>query len=138
MTTWGIVEGSDVVERTRIRSVDDVPVQHKLTVLPYEYASYKPEGHEGIPPMLTPAEAESVGAPHGVRVADWLGWDVVGTTCSITAEPMDEAAAAALSMPAGTPGFRVVAIALNSEGGTVMVTVTTAPLHHRVTLNIVG
>lgn len=139
MEVWGIAEGSDVVERTRIRSVNGVPVQHKLTVLPYEYASRKPEGYEGIPPMLTPVEETApVRPPQGVRVADWLGWDVVGTACSITAEPMDDAAAAALGVPEGTPGFRVVAITRNSEGGTVSVTVTTAPLHHRVTLNIVG
>lgn len=138
MEPWGIGQGDQVVERTRIRSVDGVPVQHKLTVMPYEVAARRPDGHDGIPPMLAPVGAEPVRPPKGVRVADWLGWDVVGTSCVITAEPMDEAACAAFGVPAGTPGFRVVAIAKNSSGSTVSVTVTTAPLHHRVTLDIVG
>jgi GntR family transcriptional regulator len=138
MTAWGIPEGSAVVERTRIRSVDGVPVQHKLTVLPYEMASRTPEGHEGVPPMLAPVGAAPVRPPHGVRVADWLRWNVAGTQCSITAEPMDDAATTALGLSPHAPGFRVVAITRNTEGDTVSVTVTTAPLHHRVTLDIVG
>jgi GntR family transcriptional regulator len=138
MAAWGIAEGSDVVERTRIRSIDGVPVQHKLTVLPYGYASRTPEAYEGIPPMLAPVGAEPVRPPHGVRMADWLGWDVAGTACAITTEPVDPAAAAALGVPEGTPGFRVVAITRDNKGDTVSVTVTTAPLHHRVTLNIIG
>jgi GntR family transcriptional regulator len=138
MEAWGIAEGDTVVERTRIRSIDGIPAQHKLTVLPYELASRMPEGHEGVPPMLAPVGAEPIRPPEGVRVSDWLGWDVVGTKCSITAEPMDEAACLALSVPEGTPGFRVVGITQDSAGSTVSVTVTTTPLHHRVTLDIVG
>lgn len=138
MGAWGIEEGTSVVERTRIRSVDGVPVQHKLTVLPYSIASLAPEGHEGIPPMLAPVGADPVRPPHGARMADWLGWDVARTECAITAEPMDSAATKALTLPEGAPGFRVVAITRDSQGSTVSVTVTTAPLHHRVTLDIVG
>ncbi|WP_438471383.1 GntR family transcriptional regulator [Streptomyces asiaticus] len=138
MADWGIAEGSTVVERTRIRSVNGVPAQHKLTVLPYEIAARKPEGHEGVPPMLAPVGADPLRPPKGVRVADWLGWDVTGTACTITAEPMDPAACEALSVPEGTPGFRVVGITRDSNGDTVSVTVTTTPLHHRVTLDIVG
>lgn len=138
MSAWGIEEGSTVVERTRIRKVDGVPAQHKLSVMPYDIAARTPEGHQGVPPMLSPVGADPVRPPKGVRVADWLGWDVVGTSCAITAEPMDEAACAALGVPEGTPGFRVVGITRDSQGATVSVTVTTAPLHHRVTLDIVG
>ncbi|MFI9429133.1 GntR family transcriptional regulator [Streptomyces achromogenes] len=138
MEAWGISEGDQVVERTRIRSVDGVPVQHKLTVMPYELAARRPEGYDGIPPMLAPVGADPVRPPKGVRVADWLGWDVVGTSCVITTEPMDDAACAAFKVPEGTPGFRIVAITRDSTGATVSVTVTTAPLHHRVTLDIVG
>lgn len=138
MAAWGIPAGSPVVERTRIRSVDGVPVQHKLTVLPYEMAAREPEGHEGVPPMLAPVGAEPVRPPRGVRIADWLGWNVADTQCSITAEPMDEAATTALGLSPNAPGFRVVAITRNTDGETVSVTVTTAPLHHRVTLDIVG
>ncbi|MGO4752480.1 UTRA domain-containing protein, partial [Streptomyces sp. 2MCAF27] len=138
MAAWGITEGTNVVERTRIRSVDGTPVQHKLTVMPYDIAAKTPDGHEGAPPMLAPVGAEPIRPPQGVRVADWLGWDTTHTECAITAEPMDPAAAAALGAPEGAPGFRVVSIAKDSQGVTVFVTVTTTPLHHRVTLNIVG
>ncbi|MEU2441823.1 GntR family transcriptional regulator [Streptomyces rubradiris] len=138
MEAWGISEGDQVVERTRIRSVDGVPVQHKLTVMPYELAARRPEGYDGIPPMLAPVGAEPVRPPKGVRVADWLGWDVAGTSCVITTEPMGDAACTAFKVPEGTPGFRIVAITSDSAGATVSVTVTTAPLHHRVTLDIVG
>jgi GntR family transcriptional regulator len=71
-------------------------------------------------------------------MADWLGWDVSRTQAAITAEPMNPAAAAALGVPEGAPGFRVVSITRDSQENTVFVTVTTAPLHHRVTLDIVG
>ncbi|MFB6955382.1 GntR family transcriptional regulator [Streptomyces niveus] len=138
MESWGIQEGSQVVERTRIRSVDGTPCQHKLTVLPYEIAARAPEGHEGAPPMLAPVGSAPVRPPEGVRVADWLGWDVDHTVARITAEPMTSAAAAALGMPEGTPGFRIVNVTKNSDGGTVYVTVTTTPLHHEITLDIIG
>lgn len=138
MADWGIPEGTDVVERTRIRTADGVPVQHKLTVLPYEVAARTPEGYEGIPPMLAPVGAQPVRPPHGVRVADWLRWDVAHTECAITAEPMAPAACEALRMPEGSPGFRVVSIARDSKGKVVFTTMTTTPLHHRLTLDIVG
>lgn len=137
MADWGIPEGTEVVERTRVRSVDGIPVQHKVTVMPYEVASRQPEGYEGIPPMLTPAGESAMGPPPGVRMADWLGWGVTRTESTITAEPMDKDAAEALGLPEEVPGFRVVGISLNAEGGTVFVTVTTAPLHHSITLDII-
>ncbi|MTG91044.1 GntR family transcriptional regulator, partial [Cellulosimicrobium sp. BIT-GX5] len=87
MEAWGIAEGSQIVERTRIRSVDGTPAQHKMTVLPYSVASRVPEGHEGAPPMLAPVGAAPLKPPHGVRMADWLGWDVDRTEATITAEP---------------------------------------------------
>lgn len=138
MTDYGIPTGTDVVERTVIRSVDGVPVQHKLTVMPYEYAARTPEGYDGVPPMLAPVGARPHRPPHGLSVSEWLGWDVANTECAITAEPIDAAAAAALGMQEGAPGFRIVAVARNWSGATVSVTVTTAPLHHRVTLDMVG
>ncbi|WP_374778725.1 GntR family transcriptional regulator (plasmid) [Streptomyces sp. NBC_01310] len=138
MAEWGVPAGTVVVERHRIRKVDGVPVQHKLTVLPYDVAARVPEGFEGIPPMLAPVGAEPQKPPHGVRFADWMGWGVVHTECVITTESMTTEASEALGVPAGTPGFRVVGVARNADGGTVNVTVTTCGLHHRVTLNIVG
>ncbi|MEW1568292.1 GntR family transcriptional regulator [Streptomyces sp. NPDC093509] len=136
MVEWGIPEGTEVVERTRIRVIDGTPVQHKITVMPYELAAKRPDGFDGVPPMLAPVGASPIKPPTGVRMSDWLGWDVTGTECSITAEPMDHAASAALGLPEDVPGFRVLGIARNSQGGVAYATVTTAPLHHRVTLNI--
>ncbi|MFF8775491.1 GntR family transcriptional regulator [Kitasatospora sp. NPDC015120] len=138
MAAWGITPGTNVVERTRVRSVGGVPVQHKVTVLPYEIASKVPHGFEGVPPMLAPVGAPPMKPPHGVRVADWLGWDVDRTECAITAEPMSLDACNSLRMPEGSPGFRIVNVTRNSDGATVYVTVTTTPLHHRVTMEIVG
>lgn len=138
MAAWGITEGSQVVERTRIRSIDGIPAQHKLTVLPYEIAARTPDGHEGAPPMLAPVGSAPIKPPAGVRVADWLGWDVSRTKASITAEPIDAAASEALGLAPGTPGFRIINVTQDSTGGTVYVTVTTAPLHHRVTMDIIG
>ncbi|MFB7672254.1 GntR family transcriptional regulator [Kitasatospora purpeofusca] len=137
MAAWGIA-GTDVVERTRVRSVDDVPVQHKLTIVPYELASRQPEGHEGVPPLLAPIGAARMTPPAGVRFADWLGWNVLRTDTVISAEPMDEAAAAALGVAEGTPGFRILSIARDPQESTVFVTVSTTPLHHLLTLSIAG
>ncbi|MFC8277803.1 GntR family transcriptional regulator [Streptomyces sp. NPDC057271] len=137
-TDWGFAEGSDVVERHRVRRVDGVPVQHKLTALPYDIASRRPDGYEGVPPMLAPVGAPPMKPPPGVRAADWLGWNVARTQCQITAEPMDLVVAEALGMAEGSPGFRVVSLAKTEAGETLYVTVTTAPLHHRVTMEIVG
>ncbi|MEU6977777.1 hypothetical protein [Streptomyces sp. NPDC046371] len=97
-----------------------------------------PDGYEGTPPMLTPAGETSPKAPAGVRVADWLGWDVARTESVITAEPMDETVCTALGIPAESPGFRIVGITRSSQGETVFVTITSAQLHHRVTLDIIG
>lgn len=137
MAAWGIA-GTDVVERTRIRSVDGIPVQHKLTIVPHHLASASPAGHTGIPPLLAPVGAERMTPPHGTRFADWLGWSVERTETVITVEAMDAAASAALGMTEGTPGFRVVAVARDPQGGPVFVTINTTPLHHRLTLDIVG
>jgi GntR family transcriptional regulator len=126
-----------VVERTRLRSVHGTPVQHKITVMPHELASRRPDGYDGVPPMLAPVGAAPLKPPAGVRMADWLGWGTVRTECFITAEPMDEDAAMALGLPEAVPGFRIVAVSFDAAGATTSVTVTTAPLHHRITLDII-
>lgn len=100
----GVPAGTVVVERHRIRKVDGVPVQHKLTVLPYDVAARVPEGFEGIPPMLAPVGAEPQKPPHGVRFADWMGWGVVHTECVITTESMTTEASEALGVPMRHPG----------------------------------
>ncbi|MFE3654645.1 GntR family transcriptional regulator [Streptomyces sp. NPDC059152] len=133
---WGI--SGEIVERTRIRRVDGVPVQHKLTVMPYQVAARVPDGHQGVPPMLAPVGAPPLSPPAGVRVADWLGWDVGDTEVRISAEPMLSAAAEALGVSEAAPGFRILNITRDGSGGTLYATVTTAPLHHTVTMDIHG
>lgn len=136
MAEWGIPEGTGVVERVRIRCVDDTPVQHKVTVVPLDVAGKRPEGYDGIPPMLAPVGAEPVKPPRGVRMADWLGWDLAHTQWSITVEPMTAGAADVLGVSEGVPAFRILAVARDSGGSTVYATATTVPLHHRITLDI--
>ncbi|MFI5987376.1 GntR family transcriptional regulator [Streptomyces sp. NPDC051555] len=136
MEAWGIPAGTEVVERTRLRTIDGTPVQHKTTVMTVDLAGRRPQGYDGVPPMLAPVGAAPADKPAGVRMAEWLGWDVAHTEAAITAEPMDGAAAAALGLQEDVPGFRIVAIAYRSSGETAFVTVTSAPLHHRVTLTI--
>ncbi|MFE0421472.1 GntR family transcriptional regulator [Streptomyces sp. NPDC058953] len=138
MSEWGFQEGQTLVERTRVRYIDDIAVQHKLTLLPYPVAAHVPDGYEGAPPMLAPAGSEAASPPAGTRMADWLGWDVAHTECAITVEPMDDMACEALGTAAGSPGFRIVGITRAPEGHTLYITVTTAQLHHRVTLGITG
>lgn len=138
MTEWGIPEGTDVVERVLVRRVDGTPVQHKVTVVPLDVAAKRPEGYEGIPPMLVPVGAPAATPPHGVRMADWLGWDVVHTEWAITVEPMTSGAAQVLGLTEGVPAFRILAVAKSSNDATTFVTATTVPLHHRITLDIVS
>jgi len=135
---WAVEYGlsGDIVRRTRVRTVDGVPAQYKATLMPYEIAARNPEGHTGVPPMLSPTEATSIDPPAGVSMSDWLGWGVERTETVITAEPMAANEAEILGLAEGTPGFRVVGAARDAESATVYVTLTVAPLHHRVTLDI--
>lgn len=137
MVAWGLPAGGEVVERVLVRTVDGVPVQHKVTLLPMDVALRKPEGYDGVPPMLVPVGADPVTPPAGVSMAKWLGWGVVHSPWEITVEPMTAQAAQALGMEEGVPAYRLLAIARNADGGTVFVTVTTIPLHHRITMNII-
>jgi GntR family transcriptional regulator len=126
----------DIVRRTRVRTVDGVPAQYKATLMPYDIAARVPEGHAGVPPMLSPPGATSVNPPTGVSMSEWLGWGVEHTETVVTAEPMTANEAEILGLAEGTPGFRVVGTAKDNEGATVYVTLTVTPLHHRVTLDI--
>lgn len=135
---WALEYGlsGDIVRRTRVRTVDGVPAQYKATLMPYEIAARTPEGYKGVPPMLSPTGASSVDPPAGVSMSEWLGWGVEHTETVVTAEPMAAHEAEILGLAEGTPGFRVVGTARDAEGTTAYVTLTVAPLHHRVTLDI--
>lgn len=132
----GIPEGTPVVERTRIRSVAGTPVQHKITVIPEGPAACRPAGYDGVPPMMAPVGVETVSPPAGMRIAEWLGWDVSHTDAWIEVEPMEAAAAEALGLAPETPGYQIVSAARASDGSVTCLTVTTLPLHHRITLTI--
>lgn len=138
MADWGIPAGARVVERHRVRSVNGIPVQHKLSVFPYEVAMRVPAGYTDAPPLLAPVGAPDVHPPKEVRYADWMGWDIANTECVITAEPLRPYAADALGVPQASPGFQIASTARDSSGAVLYVSVTTTQLHHRVTLNIIG
>lgn len=137
MVSWGLPEDGEVVERTLVRTVDGIPVQHKVTLLPLEVAAKKPEGYDGIPPMLVPVGAKPVRPPAGVSMAKWLNWGVAHSPWEITIQPMTAQAAETLGMEEGVPAYRLLAIARDSDRRTVFVTVTTIPLHHRITMDII-
>lgn len=135
---WGIPVGTVVVERTRIRTIDGIPAQHKLTVLPYAVAELVPDGFQGIPPMLAPVGAPPGTKPEGVRMADWLGWDIAHTEVTIGTGSMSHDACRMLNKPVGTPGTLITNISKDSSGNVLYVTVSTIPMHHHVTMTIVG
>ena len=137
MADWGIPAGSDVVTRVQLRRVDNVPSQYKATVLPYAYAAMTPEDHEGVPPMLAPVGAPPATPPFGVSVAEWLGWGPVSTEASVTVDVMGDAPADLLGLHADAPGLHVLGISRTTSGDVAAVTLTVAPLHHRITLDIV-
>ena len=136
--SWGIPEGTIVVERIRKRTIDGIPAQHKLTLLPYDTALKVPEGYTGVPPMLAPVGAPAPDKPAGVRMADWLGWDIAHTQVTISDKPMRDDACEMLGMPEGTPGRIITNVSKDSSGAVLYVTVTTAPVHHDITMTITG
>lgn len=130
----GIQSGTEVVERTRTRyDVDDAPVQHKRTLVTIEAATLTPDGWKGLPPMMSPAD---VVPPNGMSIADWLGMGVDRVVYDINTAPVGGPAAAALTLPEGTPGLRIVSRGVRGDGSTVYATVTTAPLRSLITLEV--
>lgn len=138
MAEWGIPEGERIVQRHRIRSVNGIPSQHKLSVFPYDVAARVPSGYTDAPPLLAPVGAPDVHPPKGTRYADWMGWDIATTDCVITAEPLRDYVASALQVPESSPGFQIASTTRASSGTVLYVTTTTTQLHHRVTLRING
>lgn len=130
----GIPVGAQAVERVRTRyNGDGAPAQHKRTVLTAEAAMLTPEGWTGIPPLMS---AEDVKPPEGKSIAAWLSMGVVSVVYSISTGPAADDAAAALTIPTGTPCFRIVSRGVREDGLTAYATVTTAPLRSTVTLEI--
>ena len=129
----GIPTGADIVERTRVRFIDDVPVQHKRTLLTVESAMLAPEGWTGLPPMMRP---EDVPPPDGQSIAQWLGMGVVNVAYDIFVAPASADAAQALTVAPGTSCFRIVSKGLKEDGSTAYATITTASLRSRIGLDI--
>ena len=130
----GIPIGTEVVERTRTRfDSDGAPCQHKRTLVTVDAATLRPEGWTGLPPMMSPGD---VIPPAGMSIAKWLGMGVERVVYDICTAPAADAAAAALTLPEGTPCLRIVSRGIKRDGQVAYATVTTAPLRSSISLEI--
>jgi GntR family transcriptional regulator len=130
----GMPVGSEVVERTRTRfDGDGAPVQHKRTLVTVEAATLTPDGWTGLPPMMSPGDAIP---PAGMSLAKWLGMGVERILYDICTAPTFGSAAAALTLPEGTPCIRIVSRGVRGDGRIAYATVTTAPLRSSISLEI--
>jgi GntR family transcriptional regulator len=130
----GIPVGTEVVERSRTRfNADDAPCQHKRTLVTVAAATLAPEGWSGLPPMMSPGD---VIPPTGMSIAKWLGMGVERVVYDICTAPAAAAAAAALTVPEGTPCLRIVSRGVRGDGQVAYATVTTAPLRSSISLEI--
>jgi len=123
----GFPEGSQVVERHFRKDIAGVPVQHKVTILPYDLARSMPQdsSYDGPPPMMTPVGHPVVDRPAGKSMMDWLGWDVAHNRVEIHNGPIGEMAAKVLGVPQGTPGLIANATIRDSSGNVLYVTIST-------------
>lgn len=135
---WGFVLGTPMVERVRLRTIDGVPAHYRLTVLPYSVAALVPEGFQGVPPMLAPIGAPAPDKPEGVRMADWLGWDIAHSEITIKSQGMSKEAAELLGKPNQNPGMVVTTNVKDSQGAVLYVTEFTVPMHHALTMTVLG
>lgn len=130
----GIPVGTEVVERTRTRFDEDgAPSQHKRTLVTVDAATLKPEGWTGLPPMMSPGD---VIPPAGMSIAKWLGMGVERVVYNICTAPAVDKAAAALTLPEGTPCLRIVSRGIKKNGEVAFSTVTTAPLRSSISMEI--
>lgn len=130
----GIPVGTEVVDRTRTRfDSDGAPCQHKRTLVTVAAATLIPEGWTGLPPMMS---AGDVIPPDGMSIAKWLGMGVERVVYEISTAPATGPAAAALTLPEGTPSLRIVSQGLKRDGEVAYATVTTAPLRSSISLEI--
>lgn len=130
----GIPVGAEVVERTRTRyDTDGAPCQHKRTLVTVKAATLVPEGWAGLPPMMSPGD---VAPPAGMSIAKWLGMGVERVVYDISTAPATGDAAAALTLPDGTPCLRIVSQGIKKDGQVAYATVTTAPLRSSISLEI--
>lgn len=135
---WGFPEGIAMVERIRLRTINDVPAHYRLTVIPYSVAALVPEGFQGVPPMLAPVGAPAPDKPEGVRMADWLGWDIAHSEITIKTQGMTEQVSEKLNKPNKTPGTVTTTIVKDSQGDVLYVTEFTVPMHHPITMTVIG
>jgi DNA-binding GntR family transcriptional regulator len=129
----GEFDGNDIIVRDYLRKVDDVPVQHKRTEMPLEFASVIPEGYT-TPPMLTPAGGRVPEPPKGISPNAWYGWGIKALVTSITLEAAADDVAEALGLPTGTPVLQQRTQAVRADDTTVYVTTVTVPAYARMTM----
>lgn len=135
LAEWGIEPGARVVERHYRKDVDGRPVQHKVTILPYELASRVPEGYQGVPPMMTPVGHPIVTPPNGISMPDWLGWNMAHVSTSIAVTPMTKEAASVFSLEEGAPGHNFFTTATDSDGNVLYVVAGSSLLTVRYTVD---
>lgn len=137
LAEYGIPDGTQVAERHYRKEVNGVPVQHKVSVIPYELAVKMPQdpSYTGVAPMLSPVGHPVISPPKGISPAEWLGWDVDRYFTTIGVTDMTRSAAEVFGVPVGTPGIGHFTVAKNSGGGTVFVSVGTSTLTHKYTID---
>jgi GntR family transcriptional regulator len=127
LTEWGIADGTQIVERHYVKRVNGAPVQHKVTVLPYDRAVAMPQdpGYSGMAPMMTPVGHPIVSPPSGINMSQWLGWDVEDYTTEFGDTKMGPESAEIFGVPAGTIAMGSFCMAKTRDGETVFVVITT-------------
>lgn len=127
LTEWGIADGTQITERHYVKTVNGAPVQHKVTVLPYDRAIAMPRDadYAGIAPMMTPVGHPVVSQPSGMTMSDWLGWGVDSYVTEFGDSKMSEESAEIFGVPAGTVSMGSFCMAKTADGETVFVVITT-------------
>lgn len=136
LSDWGIPDGTRIAERHYVKTVNGAPVQHKVTVIPYDRAVCMPQDadYEGVAPMMSPVGHPVISPPLGINMSTWLGWGVDDYVTVFGGTKMTEEAAEAFGVPKGTPGMGSFCTAKTATGETVFVTITTQTLTAQFTI----
>jgi GntR family transcriptional regulator len=136
LSEYGIADGTQIVERHYVKTVNGAPVQHKVTILPYDRAIAMPKepGYTGIAPMMTPVGHPVISQPSGMNMSDWLGWGVDDYVTEFGDTKMTEDSAEIFEVPAGTIAKGSFCMAKTSEGETVFLVITTQGANTKFTI----
>lgn len=136
LAEWGIADGTRILERHYVKKVNGAPVQHKVTVLPYDRAIAMPidPDYTGPAPMMTPVGDEVITPPSGLNMSQWLGWGVDTYTTDFGDCEMSADSAEIFGVPAGTAAMGSFCMAKTEDGETVFVVITTQSKTARFTI----